>query len=36
MNSQFSQILEIIKDIKETIADNQYKIVMDNLMKIHY
>ena len=35
MNSQISQISEIIEDIKETITDNQYKIVMDNLMKIH-
>ena len=37
MNSQISQISEIIEDIKETITDNQYKIAtwMDNLMKIH-
>ena len=37
MNSQISQISEIIEDIKETITDNHYKIVMDNLnlMKIH-
>ena len=35
MNSQISQISEIIEDIKETITDNQYKIVMDNLIKIH-
>ena len=35
MNSQISQISEIIEDIKETITDSQYMIVMDNLMKIH-
>ena len=37
MNSQISQISEIIEDIKETITDNQYKIVTwrDNIMKIH-
>ena len=35
MNSQISQNLEIIEDIKEKISDNKYKIIMDNLMKIH-
>ena len=35
MNSQISQISEIIEDIKEKISDNEYKIIMDNLMKIH-
>ena len=35
MNSQISQISEIIEDIKEKISDNEYKIIMDNLMKVH-
>ena len=35
MNSQISQISEIIEDIKEKISDNEYKIIMDSLMKIH-
>ena len=35
MNSQISQISEIIEDIKEKISDNEYKIIMDNLMIIH-
>ena len=35
MNSQISQISEIMEDIKEKISDNEYKIIMDNLMKIH-
>ena len=26
---------EIIENIKETITDNQHKIITDNLMKIH-
>ena len=33
MNSQISQISEIMEDIKEKISDNEYKIIMDNLMK---
>ena len=35
MNSQISQISGIMEDIKEKISDNEYKKVMDNLMKIH-
>ena len=30
MNSQISQISEIMEDIKEKISDNEYKIIMDN------
>ena len=30
MNSQISQISEIMEDIKETISDNEYKIKMHN------
>ena len=35
MNSQISQISEIMEDIKEKISDNEYKMIMDSLMKIH-
>ena len=35
MNSQISQISEIMEDIKEKISDNEYKIIMDNLMNLH-
>lgn len=34
MNSQICKISEIMEDIKEDIKDNQYKIIMDNLMII--
>ena len=35
MNSQIAQISGIMEDIKEKISDNEYKIIMDSLMKIH-
>ena len=34
MNFDISKIPEIIEDTKEIITKNQYKIIMDNLMKI--
>ena len=34
MNFDISKIPEIIEDTKEIITNNQYKIMMDNLMKI--
>ena len=34
MNNQIYKISEIMEDIKEDIKDNQYKIIMDNLMII--
>ena len=34
MNTQISKISEIMEDIKEDIKDNQYKIIMDNLIII--
>ena len=34
MNTQIYKISEIMEDIKEDIKDNQYKIIMDNLMII--
>ena len=35
MNSQIFKISEVMEDIKETISDNKYKIIMDNLMNLH-
>ncbi len=35
MNTNIECIYEVIEDIKETITDNQYKIVMDNLMVLN-
>ena len=32
MNHSVNVIFEIIENIKETITDNQYKIIMENLM----
>ncbi len=34
MNTQIYKIPEIMEDIKEDIKDNQFKIIMDNLMII--
>jgi hypothetical protein len=34
MNTQISKISEIMEDIKQDITNNQYKIIMDNLMMI--
>ena len=34
MNTQISKISEIMEDIKQDITNNQYKIIMDNLMII--
>ena len=30
-----NKILDVVEDIKQNITDNQYKIIMDSLMKIH-
>ena len=30
-----NKILDIVKDIKQNITDNQYKIIMDSLMEIN-
>lgn len=35
MNTNIECIYEVIEDIKVTITDNQYKIVMDNLMVLN-
>ena len=35
MNQSVNVIFEIIENIKETITDNQYKIVMENLMVLN-
>ena len=35
MNPQISEFSEIMDDIKEKISDNEYKIIMDNLMNLH-
>ena len=35
MNHSVNVIFEIIENIKETITDNQYKIVMENLMVLN-
>ena len=32
MNTNVKNISEIVDDIKESITDNQYKTIMDNLM----
>ncbi len=35
MNSQISNISEIMECIKEKISNNEYIIIMDNLMNLH-
>ena len=30
-----NKILDVVEDIKQNIADNQYKIIMDSLMEVH-
>ena len=35
MNHSVNVIFEIIENIKETITDNQYKIIMENLMVLN-
>ena len=35
MNTNVEIIYEVIEDIKETITDNQYKTIMDNLMVLN-
>ena len=35
MNSNISRISEVMEDIKQDITDNQYKIIMESLMKVH-
>jgi hypothetical protein len=35
MNQSVNVIFEIIENIKETITDNQYKVIMENLMVLH-
>ncbi len=30
-----NKILDVVEDIKQNIADNQYKIIMDSLMEIN-
>ena len=35
MNTNVECIYQVIEEIKETITDNQYKIVMDNLMVLN-
>ncbi len=35
MTSQIFKFSEIMEDIKEKISDNEYKIIMDNLMNLH-
>ena len=30
-----NKILDVVEDIKQNITDNQYKIIMESLMKIH-
>ena len=32
MNTNVKNICEVVEEIKEAITDNQYKIIMDNLM----
>ena len=34
MNTNISNIFNVIEEIKHNISDNQYKIIMDSLMKI--
>ena len=35
MNTNTKNIYEIIEEIKQNITDNQYKIIMDNLMVLN-
>ena len=35
MNPQISEFSEIMDDIKENTSDNEYKIIMDNLINLH-
>ncbi len=35
MNTNVKNISEIVDDIKESITDNQYKTIMDNLMTLN-
>ena len=35
MNTHIKNIYEIIEEIKQNITDNQYKIIMDNLMVLN-
>ena len=30
-----NKILDVVEDIKQNIANNQYKTIMDSLMEIH-
>ena len=34
MNTNISNIINVIEEIKHNISDNQYKIIIDSLMKI--
>ena len=35
IESQICNISEIMEDTKENISDNEYKIIMDNLMNLY-
>jgi hypothetical protein len=35
MNTNVKNICEAVEEIKETITNNQYKIIMDNLMVLN-
>ena len=35
MNSNVKNIYQVIEEIKQNITDNQYKIIMDNLMLLN-
>ncbi len=35
MNQSVNVIFEIMENIKETITDNQYKIIVENLMVLN-
>ena len=35
MNQSVKVVFEIIEDIKQNITDNQYKVIMDNLMVLN-
>ena len=35
MNTNVKNIFDIIEEIKQNITDNQYKIIMDNLMVLN-
>jgi hypothetical protein len=35
MNTNVKNICEVVEDIKETLADYQYKTIMDNLMVLN-